>query len=335
MIAAGLARPGDGERRLARFLLQPRDVSDHRCARARGGVRRARARSRRQAQIHQHRRDHALLQGPAALQFRHRPPRRDQGADRHRRRRLYGRDRAGARGFRPCGGAARHRAHRGPAPAPLAHRAGTDSRPSTATRRDCAPRTAPPRLALPMLKPGTSLRFAFLPTGEDPDSFIARRRRGRDEGSCSTRPSRCRRCSGAARPRARISPRPNAARAWSGRWPRSFPRSATRRSPTTTAATSTSASSTPSSAMRPGRARTRSPSVAADLKGAASAAAIPRLWRGCRPPLKASAARPLGPQRGAPDARRLSLPGLLLKEPEIAERQGEILAALPFSDRFA
>ncbi len=29
------------------------------------------------------------------------------------------------------------------------------------------------RLALPMLKPGTSLRFAFLPTGEDPDSLIA------------------------------------------------------------------------------------------------------------------------------------------------------------------
>src|SRR6185312_1211537 len=29
------------------------------------------------------------------------------------------------------------------------------------------------RLALPMLRPGTSLRFAFLPAGEDPDSFIA------------------------------------------------------------------------------------------------------------------------------------------------------------------
>ncbi len=29
------------------------------------------------------------------------------------------------------------------------------------------------RLALPLLKPGTSLRFVFLPSGEDPDSFIA------------------------------------------------------------------------------------------------------------------------------------------------------------------
>ena len=84
----------------ARLLLQPHDVSDRRSARPCGRVRRARARSRRQAQISQHGRDDALLQRAHALQFRDRAGRRHQGRHDRRRRRLYGRDRAGAGGLR-------------------------------------------------------------------------------------------------------------------------------------------------------------------------------------------------------------------------------------------
>jgi DNA primase len=59
------------------------------------------------------------------------------------------------------------------------------------------------RLALAQLKPGHSLRFAFLPPGEDPDSFIRRRGRRDEEGAGRGRAARPK-CCGGWRPRARI-----------------------------------------------------------------------------------------------------------------------------------
>ena len=83
MVAAGVVRAARGRTRPARFLLRPRDVSDQPIrAAASSPSAVAGSRRRRQAQIHQHRRDDALFQGPSALQFRHRARRRAQG--RHR-----------------------------------------------------------------------------------------------------------------------------------------------------------------------------------------------------------------------------------------------------------
>ena len=120
----GAARRGQSPD--AGFLFRPADVSDLRRARPHDRLRRARAGGRRQAQIHQHRRNGAVFQGFQSLQFRRRPRRRDQGGQYHRRRRLYGCDRAGARRLRSCGGAAGHRADRRPIAIVVAHRAGTD-----------------------------------------------------------------------------------------------------------------------------------------------------------------------------------------------------------------
>ncbi|MEJ0044645.1 MAG: toprim domain-containing protein [Rhizomicrobium sp.] len=106
------------------------------------------------------------------------------------------------------------------------------------------------RLALPHLKAGTSLRFAFLPSGEDPDSFLrasgpAAMKKLLDEALPLSR------CCGRWRPRARISRRPSAAPGWSGRWPMWSPPSAMARSPTTTAAISSRRCSRRSNAAPP------------------------------------------------------------------------------------
>ena len=134
--------PGGRRSRPARFLLRPVDVSDFRCARTHHCLRRPRPIARRQAEIHQHRRHDALFQGSSALQFRARAPGGDQEPGDHRRRRLYGCDRAGARRLRGVRRSARNGLDRRSAPSHLANGARTDP-PSTATRRACVPPIAP------------------------------------------------------------------------------------------------------------------------------------------------------------------------------------------------
>ena len=53
--------------------------------------------------------------------------------------------------------------------------------------------------ALPLLKPGQSLRFAMLPAGEDPDTLILAQGRGGHARGCWTQPCRWPRWSGGAR----------------------------------------------------------------------------------------------------------------------------------------
>ena len=69
-------------------------------------------------------------------------------------------------------------------------------------------------LALPHLKPDHSLRFAFLPTGEDPDSFIAANGAGAMSSAAGKRACRCRNCCGGRRRTERISRPPNAGPGW-------------------------------------------------------------------------------------------------------------------------
>ena len=152
-----------------------------------------------------------LLQGAAALQFRARPRGRAQRAAAHRRRRLYGCDRARGGRVHDGGRAAGHRAHRGPAGAAVAGLARTDPRASTATRPGAAPPSARAGWRCPIWSPGQSLRFVFLPAGEDPDSFLRRQGAEADAGRFWPKPSRSRKCCGIPRPRTAISPRPSAA----------------------------------------------------------------------------------------------------------------------------
>ena len=75
-------------------------------------------------------------------------------------------------GLRPRRGAARHRDHR----ARSSRRSGS-SRPSRSWRSTATPPGSPPRnrlidLALPLLGPGRSLRFALMPAGQDPDDVV-------------------------------------------------------------------------------------------------------------------------------------------------------------------
>ena len=133
-----------------------------------------------------------------------------QGA-RHRRRRLHGRHLARRGGL--CRGrrAARHRADRRAGEAPVAHAPTSRCSASTATRpgRKAAFRAV--ETVLPLLKPGFTVRFAFLPGGLDPDDLVRqkrsaglRRRAGQDAARCSM-------CCGSARSRIRICRRPSSA----------------------------------------------------------------------------------------------------------------------------
>ena len=255
----------------------------------------------------------------------------------HRRRRLYGCDRAGARRLRSCRRAARHRAHRGPVAAAVAHRAGTDPVPSMATKRGCAPRIARRGWRCRMLKPGYSLRFAFLPSGEDPDTLPRRARPGGDEASCSTRPQPLSKVLWRAETEGKDFSTPER-RAGLERALAEIvsPHRATPRSPITTAATSTSRSSTPSSAAQPRRSnRSRDRRRTGAFRGrrkrrpAPSAAAVRnRLARGEG---SAAARRPGRPRPAA--SRRWNLRPSCSRTPKSPIRHGEILAELPFSDR--
>ena len=76
-------------------------------------------------------------------------------------------------GIAERGGAARHRRHRAPAPAPVAPRRRAAGLPGRRPGRPAAALRAAER-ALPVMPAGKALRFAILPEGEDPDSFVAR-----------------------------------------------------------------------------------------------------------------------------------------------------------------
>ncbi len=100
---------------------------------------------------------------------------RDQGAEHRRGRRLYGRDRAGARWLRPCRGAARHRADRGPAPHPVAHRARTD--PGVRRRHRRPQRRAPRRAAGAAASEGRLFAALRLPADRRGPGFLPARQR--------------------------------------------------------------------------------------------------------------------------------------------------------------
>jgi DNA primase len=184
-------------------------------------------------------------------------------------------------------------------------------------------------LALPMLKPGTSLRFAFLPKGEDPDSFIAAEGagamkalldaaeplsqvlwRGGTDGKDFSTPERR---AGLERSLSEIVSAIGDTkiadyyrRDFDQRVFDAFKRHAPRSRPD-------------APPFRGGKSqgrgeRGRYPAPVEGVSAALKASALGRSGR--------SAARQM---------KEAELARLLLKEPEIAERQGEILAALPFS----
>ena len=173
MVAAGAGASGGRRSARARFFLQPPHVSDRRSARPHDRVRRARARGRRQAQISStpaRRRSSpkgqllynfataraaALKAGTIVVAEGYMDVIALVRAGFEARSRRWGR-RSPKTSWPFCGASA---------PEPILvfrrRRCGLAARPSAAAR-----------LALPHLKPGHSLRFAFLPAGEDPDSFI-------------------------------------------------------------------------------------------------------------------------------------------------------------------
>jgi DNA primase len=187
------------------------------------------------------------------------------------------------------------------------------------------------RLALPMLKPGFSLRFAFLPSGEDPDSLIA-----------TQGPAAMRKRLEEAEPLSKVLWRVE---------------------------TEGKDFSTPERRAGLERALAEIVSAIADAKIADYyrrdfESQVFEAFKRRKPEPRSSAPRQDRPFRGRGErgrfppapletvsaavkssllarsgkaaprhAKELELAGLLLKDPEIADRQGEILAALPFSDR--
>ena len=135
-------------------------------------LRRPRARSRPAGEVPELARDAALSQGARAVQRRIARGGRRTTRTGHRRRRLHGRRGAG-------GG--RLRARPSPRSARRSPRISSSSCGASRRSRSCAS-TATARAskaafravdtALPHLKPGASLSFAFLPDGLDPDDLI-------------------------------------------------------------------------------------------------------------------------------------------------------------------
>ncbi|HVV66038.1 MAG TPA: DNA primase [Rhizomicrobium sp.] len=186
------------------------------------------------------------------------------------------------------------------------------------------------RLSLPLLRPGYSLRFVFLPAGEDPDSLIASAGAGamrklldeakplsevvwraETEGRDFSTPERRAGLERALAEIVSLIADPKIAdyyrRDFDDRVFEAFKRRAPKpqnRGPGG------------GSALRPWR---EAPRYAAPLETVS-------------PAVKASL---LGgaPSRAARQLKEMELAGLILEDPEIACKQGEILAALPFSDR--
>jgi DNA primase len=188
------------------------------------------------------------------------------------------------------------------------------------------------RLALPMLKPGYSLRFAFLPSGEDPDSLIgaqgpaAMRKlldeaeplskvlwRVETEGKDFTTPERR---AGLERSLAEIVSLISDQKI-ADYYRRDFESQVFDSFKRRKAEPQNRAQPWQDRPFRGRGERGRFPPPPVETVSAA---------------VKTSLLAKSG--KAAPrHAKELELAGLLLKDPEIAERHGEILAALPFSDR--
>ncbi len=188
------------------------------------------------------------------------------------------------------------------------------------------------RLALPMLKPGFSLRFAFLPSGEDPDSLIAAQGpaamrkllddaeplskvlwRAETDGKDFATPERR---AGLERSLAEIVSLISDQKI-ADYYRRDFESQVFEAFKRRKAEPQNRGPGRQDRPFRDRGERGRFPP--APLETVSAAVKTSLLAR---------------PGKAAPrHAKELELAGLLLKDPEIAERHGEILAALPFSDR--
>ena len=270
MIEAGLVRAGeDDEPVAARFLLRPGDVPDRRSARAHRRLWRPRAVARRQAQIHQHRRDDASSRrGACSTISRTAREAALKGAAAHRRRRLYGCDRARGGGLRRRGGAVGHGAHRRPARPAVAGR--RPSRSSAFDGDDAGTRAAQraSRLALaPSRCPASRSGLSSCPRARTRIPSSEALRAPSRCGRSSTRRSPWPTCCGTRRPKTGISPPPNGAPGWRRRSRRWSKPSGMPRSPTITGGTSPTASSRPSSSASGPKGRPPGP-ISACAEGA-------------------------------------------------------------------
>ena len=104
-------------------------------------------------------------------------------------RRLYGRHRAGEGRYRRGRGGERHRDDRDTARTHVADGRGYRSCASTATKAGQKAAIRAAQRALPLIAPGRTLRFALLPSGQDPGRSGEERRRGGDRGGVRNRRS--------------------------------------------------------------------------------------------------------------------------------------------------
>jgi DNA primase len=186
------------------------------------------------------------------------------------------------------------------------------------------------RLALPMLRPGYSLRFAFLPSGEDPDTFVGAHGRAamqklleeaeplskvlwraETEGKDFSTPERR---AGLERSLAEIVSAIGDSKI-ADYYRRDFDQLVF-----------------DNFKRRPNTPRQSKPRPFATRVGAFGQGGYRAPVEGVSSLLKASALGRSG-KAGARHVKEMELARLLLKDPEIAERQGEMLAHLPFSDR--
>ena len=144
---------------------------------------------RRPAQIPEFARKPAVRKRAACSTAGRRRARRRRARRRDRHRRLYGRDRATSRRVHDRGRAARHGADRIPAAGAVAPGGPSRSCALTVTLPDKRAAFRALHRALPLLRPGHSLRFAALPPGEDPDSLIRRAGRARVRTSQGSGPT--------------------------------------------------------------------------------------------------------------------------------------------------
>ena len=142
--------------------------------------------------------------GNVLYNFAPRPQGAAEGRHGDRRRRLYGRDRAGAGGLRERRCAARHGARPKTSSSCCG---GWSAEPVLCFDGDQAGLKAAWRaadLALPLIQPGRTVRFALLPEGKDPDDLVQAERRRRRSAPCSPRRGRSPICCGCARRRAAV-----------------------------------------------------------------------------------------------------------------------------------
>ena len=173
-------------------------------------------------------------------------------------------------------------------------------------------------MALPHLKAGYSLRFAFLPQGEDPDTLIAAQGPGAMAGLIDTAMPLVDLLWRDGNRGTRIFPPPNAWPGWNAAWRNSPPRSATARSRAITATLSGKRSSLPTSAV-PRQAEMGPPHAGAGRSAAAPGSSFPAPCRARprRSPPPSGPANWLSPARWPPaKSRKANWPHCCWKSPE-------------------